>query len=77
MPPGLKLYPANDRFDSSKSEVVDWLTSQPEIREWVFEQIRMSGALVYDWVRGTWGGNLTATILRDGRGGLKDTSSSG
>jgi hypothetical protein len=28
-------------------------------------------------VRGTWGGNSTATMLRDGRGGLKNTFSSG
>jgi hypothetical protein len=75
MPPGLKLYPA-DRFDSSKSEVVAWLIAQPEIQQWVFEQFQISGALVYDWVRGTWGGNSTATTIpRHGRGGLKNTSS--
>ena len=69
MPEGLKHHPnpANDKFDILDSEVAAWLIAQPEIREWVFEQFEMSGALIFDWATGTWSGNSAAVLFGDRR----------
>ena len=49
MPSGLKNWPYNSKpYDFMDSEVIAWLIAQPEIREWVFEQFQMSGALIYN-----------------------------
>jgi hypothetical protein len=40
----------------SDSEAEAWLVAHPKIREWVFEQFRMSGALVFNPVKKTWSG---------------------
>jgi hypothetical protein len=47
----------------SDSEAEAWLIAQPEIREWVFEQFRMSGALVLDSVKNTLSGNSSAVLF--------------
>ena len=47
----------------SDSEAEAWLVAQPKIREWVFEQFRMIGALILDPVKHIWGGNSSAAAL--------------
>ena len=43
-------------FDIDRSEVIDWLCEQPEIRQYVFDKARSAGAIVYDAESGTWSG---------------------
>lgn len=38
MPP-LKHKLPNNEFDIMKSEVVDWMVQQPEIRQWLYDKV--------------------------------------
>jgi hypothetical protein len=51
-----------DEFDIMKSEVVDWLCQQPEIREAIYNFYRSRGAIVFR--AGRWRGaeNNESTI---------------
>ena len=37
----------DQEFDLAKSEVIDWLCAQPEIRSHVFNQCSQTGAIVF------------------------------
>ena len=43
-------------YDSDKSKVLDWIANQPELLEWIFEQLRSTGYIVYDSDWGAWHG---------------------
>lgn len=43
-------------FDISKSEVVDWLSAQPEIRQALFDRYHDSGCILFDPDSKTWKG---------------------
>lgn len=40
-------------YDPDKSKVLDWIANQPELLEWIFQQLRSTGYIVYD---PQWGG---------------------
>lgn len=35
-------------YDPDKSKVLDWIANQPELLEWIFQQLRSTGYIVYD-----------------------------
>ena len=55
MPPLYHTIPGQD-FDMSKSEVVKWLLEQPEIQNYVWNNIKNSGSVIYDSDTGKWKG---------------------
>lgn len=54
MPPLHHTMPGEE-FDITKSEVVKWLISQPEIMQLIFNAVK-GKYIVYDKVTGTWRG---------------------
>ncbi len=58
MPP-LKHNPEGN-YDPTKSEVIKWLISQPDILNYIFDAVRGNGRrespIVYDSETGTWQG---------------------
>ena len=59
MPAGLKHWDRSGPFDVSKSEVVRWLCTQPEIRQYIFSKAALSKAIKFDAASGTWRGSAT------------------
>lgn len=55
MPPLRHSIPG-EPFDIMRSEAAEWLCSQPEIRQWVFDMAHEHGLIVYDRTSGTWNG---------------------
>ncbi len=43
-------------FDIGNSAAADWLTRQPNIRQWLFEAVRWRELIVFDTEMGTWHG---------------------
>jgi hypothetical protein len=43
-------------FDHAQSQVLDYLTGDPDIRLWLFRAFYRSGAIVYDAGAGKWRG---------------------
>ena len=43
-------------FDIMRSDVVDWMCQQPELRQWLFNLVRNAGAITYDLETRTWRG---------------------
>lgn len=43
-------------YDPDKSKVLDWIANQPELLEWIFEQLRSTGYIVYDPAWQAWHG---------------------
>lgn len=43
-------------YDPDKSKVLDWIANQPELLEWIFQQLRSTGYIVYDPQLGAWHG---------------------
>ncbi len=48
--------PAGQPFDWSTSEVADWLTRQPELRQYLFDRCVRAGVIVYNKPSGMWHG---------------------
>ena len=64
MPGRLRHWPdLGQPFDIAKSEVVQWLISQPEIQDWLFQRLNQSQAIVFDAATKTWSGNRAATAI--------------
>ena len=55
MPPLFHTRPGQT-FDIRKSEVVQWLAAQPDILNYLWDQIRQSGLVAYDPETKTWQG---------------------
>ncbi len=55
MPP-LRHQLQDEEFDESKSEVINWLSQQPEIRRAMFDYYRTTQAIMFDKDSGTWKG---------------------
>jgi hypothetical protein len=55
MPPLYHQMP-NQEFDYAKSEVIDWLCEQSEIRRAMFDYYRSALCIVFDKETGTWKG---------------------
>lgn len=43
-------------YDPDKSKVLDWIANQPELLEWIFQQLRSTGYIVYDPAWQAWHG---------------------
>lgn len=43
-------------YDQQNSEVINWLLSQPEIREYVFRRAESGGLIVFNKTTRTWQG---------------------
>lgn len=56
-----------ERFDITDSEVVKWLTKQPEILQYLFIRARNSGNIVYNQETHKWSGKNQALISQDKR----------
>lgn len=57
MPP-CRHWPYQDQpFDINDSEVVRWLSRQPDVQQWLFNTMKSRGLIVFDQARGTWRGN--------------------
>ena len=66
MPGGKSHWPDRGQpFDIAKSEVVQWLISQPKIQDWLFERLKESQAIVFDAATKTWSGNPAATAIAE------------
>lgn len=55
MPPLRHTIPG-DQFDIRKSEVMKWLMKSPIVWNYVWNNIKQSGAVVYNAETGTWQG---------------------
>lgn len=55
MPPLFHKLPGEE-FDITKSEAARWLCTQPEIMQWVFDQMNHSENIIYDPDTGKWKG---------------------
>ncbi|WP_199883997.1 hypothetical protein [Anaerosinus massiliensis] len=55
MPPLRHSIP-DQEFDVRNSEVLNWLVKQPEILNYVWNNIKSSGAIIYDQRAGRWMG---------------------
>lgn len=55
LPPSYHKLPGKD-FDITKSEAVRWLIDQPDILNWVWNNIKNSGDVIYDPATGLWHG---------------------
>lgn len=57
--PELKHSFPDEDYNVSKSEVVQWLMSQPEVQQYVFDRVANNGKyklILFDKERGTWKG---------------------
>lgn len=55
LPPSYHKVPG-ENYDARKSEVLQWLIKQPDIQEFVWDQIKQSGDVEYDRETGIWTG---------------------
>nr|DAV24751.1 MAG TPA: hypothetical protein [Caudoviricetes sp.] len=55
MPPMYHTIPGQN-FDITQSEVLKWLISQPEILNYIWDNIKNSGDVFYNAVTGKWCG---------------------
>lgn len=55
MPPLYHMLPGQE-FDYKKSEVLDWIAQQPEMLNFVREQLKSAGYIKYDRKTGLWTG---------------------
>lgn len=55
MPP-LRHSVEGQPFDINKSNVMDWLWQQPEIRQWIFDKAKSSERIAYDPITKHWHG---------------------
>lgn len=46
----------DEEYDPTQSQVLRWISEQPELLEWIFEQLRSTGYIVYDSDWGAWHG---------------------
>ena len=56
MPPGMIHHDKSQDYDVTKSQVVQWIISQPAALWYLFGKARNSGAIVFDPATGTWSG---------------------
>lgn len=54
--PSLRHQLPGEDFAWNKSEVIHWLSQQPEIQKALFDYYRATGAIVFDQKTGTWKG---------------------
>lgn len=55
LPPSYHTLPGQE-FDIKKSEVINWLIDQPNILNYLWDNIKQSGDVFYDSETGTWTG---------------------
>lgn len=55
LPPSYHTLPGEE-FDIEKSEVIHWLVDQPEILNFLWNNIKQSGDVAYDSATGLWQG---------------------
>jgi len=55
MPPLYHTIPGK-QFDIQKSEVIQWLINQPEILNWMWNNVKQSKDVVFNPESGTWQG---------------------
>lgn len=55
LPPSYHTIPGQE-FDVNKSEVINWLIEQPEILNYLWNNIKQSSYVFYDSETGTWTG---------------------
>ena len=56
MPPTAHNIPKDQPFDIMQSDVAEWLISQPEVRQMIFDKAGIYGAITYDAKTGKWVG---------------------
>jgi len=56
MPPRIHWPRHRCDFDIMRSEAVQWLIAQPEIRQWIFNMVKHAGAITFDIESRTWRG---------------------
>ena len=61
MPPLIHWPDRSQPFDYAKSEVMQWLTSQPEVHHWLFTKLKERGLIVFDKESGKWMGRKVRT----------------
>lgn len=54
--PSLKHKDKNGQFDITKSEVCNWLITQPDIAQKIFDMAMNKGVIKFDSQTGTWQG---------------------
>lgn len=57
--PALRHSVPGEEFDILDSEAAEWLASQPEIRQYLFDKAKQLGLIRYDRESGTWSGAAT------------------
>lgn len=55
LPPSYHTLPG-EKFDIKKSEVINWLIDQPDILNFLWDNIKQSGNVEYDSETGIWAG---------------------
>lgn len=54
--PRLRHRIPGEEYDNKKSEVINWIVSQPEIRQWLFDKLKSYGYIAYLKEPGQWVG---------------------
>jgi len=54
--PSLVHWDRNQPFDIMKSEVVEWLIKQPDVRQFLFDRVKGTGMITFDEKLGKWRG---------------------
>ncbi len=58
MPP--LAHKPTDQFDPDQSEIFDWMRTQPEIMQWLFDKARAAKKIEYDSFLEKWHGTKSA-----------------
>ena len=46
----------DEPYDPTQSQVLEWISKQPELMEWIFRQLKSAGYVVYDSQWEAWRG---------------------
>ena len=46
----------DEEYDPTQSQVLEWISKQPELMEWIFAQLKSTGYIVYDSQWQAWRG---------------------
>lgn len=46
----------DEEYDSTQSQVLRWISEQPELLEWTFRQLKSTGYVIYESQWGAWRG---------------------
>ena len=46
----------DEEYNPTQSQVLEWISKQPELMEWIFRQLKSTGYIIYDPQWAAWRG---------------------